>query len=489
MHLFLICSLRIYPFIDLPYRLATSTILRYYHDATNEFSQYYKPELSFQPNLLHMLFTSLKIFPSVEFGNKVFYCIYVVILPLSLLFLIKKLGGNVWFALLSFLILYNYNLIWGFAEYIICIPLIFFFIYFLLNYLQNEYKRSNKALIVILLFLMFFIHIIATLFALFIFLILCFIEHKHSCTKLISDVLLIIPIVSLILIWWIVFTEKSELDLFDYLVTYYKNFGTKFIIKCEELMTLDNFSLLAGKPGKLIAFFFSLVLISPIIPGIFEYTKNKMNIVNNEKYKLIIIIVLCSLFCFFFLPSGIPGFSFLYQRFSVFFFTSIICLNSLLFAKKLHNKSKYIIIIACLLHFILWLDYFKDFERENYNFDKDIFPENSKGKRLASLIYEYQFRGRPIYIHFPNYYITWHKGIATTTLIGYRFYPIRRVADEEKLPDYNEWVGRNRIYFGEYSNMDYILVRGTIPENKLKYFSKFELYKSRSNWFLYKKRL
>jgi len=116
LHIILICSLRIYPFIDLPNHLSEATILRYYNDGTNEFSKFYSIHLFPKPNIFHMVFCSLKIFPSPEAGNTLFYSLYVLLLPLSILLVIKKIGGNPWFSLLAFPFIYNYNVSCGLTE-------------------------------------------------------------------------------------------------------------------------------------------------------------------------------------------------------------------------------------------------------------------------------------------------------------------------------------------------------------------------------------
>jgi hypothetical protein len=145
------------------------------------------------------------------------------------------------------------------------------------------------------------------------------------------------------------------------------------------------------------------------------------------------------------------------------------------------------VIAVVALHFGLWAGYFSDFKKESRSFTKNLFPVAAGQKKLAGLIYDFQFRGRPIYIHFPNYYITWKQGIASTCLIDYRFGTIRRKASKTALPSYRriEWVGKRQGYDGRFANMDLLLVRGEIPGPHRVYMKHFTLQRRSGKWSLY----
>ena len=130
-------------------------------------------------------------------------------------------------------------------------------------------------------------------------------------------------------------------------------------------------------------------------------------------------------------------------------------------------------------------DYFNDFSQENSSFTADIMPEDTDG-RLFGLMYDYQFRGRPIYNHFSNYYIVWKRGIAGTRIIDYRFGTIRRKADEETLPFYNDWLLPSKKYKDQYTNMEYLLARGTPTSEH--HLLNFEQSKSVDKWSLYERK-
>ena len=52
------------------------------------------------------------------------------------------------------------------------------------------------------------------------------------------------------------------------------------------------------------------------------------------------IFVACAFSCFLFMPFKLPGYSFLFERFSVLFFVSLIIAGSLLSPEKIHRWDK-----------------------------------------------------------------------------------------------------------------------------------------------------
>jgi hypothetical protein len=123
------------------------------------------------------------------------------------------------------------------------------------------------------------------------------------------------------------------------------------------------------------------------------------------------------------------------------------------------------------LHGILWYDYLSKFDNENSSFSASLFDSIPKKKILGGVMVDYKYRGRPVYIHFANYYIVWNHGIATTKVIDYRFGSIKRTASKNILPEYQEWSGTTGLIPDEYKNLDYLLLRGepkNLPANAIR---------------------
>jgi hypothetical protein len=78
---------RLYPFVDLPHHLATATIYKEIHSGSSTlFNRFFTVRSVFpEANVIHLIFTGSSLFPSVEFANRVFYLVYVVAFPISIL--------------------------------------------------------------------------------------------------------------------------------------------------------------------------------------------------------------------------------------------------------------------------------------------------------------------------------------------------------------------------------------------------------------------
>lgn len=485
LHLILISTRRIYPFIDIPFRLAASTILKYYEEPNNQFDDYYSIKISLRPNIIHLFFCNSKIFPSVEFANKIFYCIYIILLPLSIFLIIKKLNGNPIFTFFSFLILYNFNVAWGFSEFTIAIPLTILLFYFILEYLDKDDKWI-KFLLMVLFLLIFFSHVLAAFFSLFFFYVLCLFYYKNSITTFFKKIIITIPVIIIILLWWILGEKGIEYDTLDYLCYYYKNYWfQKFFIRAG-IFYIENYSLDKSLFGKIISFIISLIIITPFLIWLIS-NRNKSHIEKNNMTMALYLFITCALFFFLFLPDRIPGAYFLYQRFAIFIFSGIIILCSIIYKKKINRSKIFILFSFCLIHFIICANYFIGFEKENQFFTKDIFPDQIKDTKLAGLIYNCEYKGRLVYLHFPNYFIVWKHGTALTRLVDFRFGTVVRKLDQKTFPHANEWVGYFNNYNGEFIDIDYILVKGEVPDKDKKYFKNFKEIKSKSDWLLYER--
>ena len=88
-------------------------------------------------------------------------------------------------------------------------------------------------------------------------------------------------------------------------------------------------------------------------------------------------------------------------------------------------------------------------------------------------------------MHFPSYFITWKKGIATTRLADDRYAPIGRRAGLERLPKYLEAIGMHGFYDGRYDDLGLLLVRGEVPAPLAPSLSRFRLLETRGPWRLY----
>ncbi len=471
-------SLRILPFIDLPFHLSSSTIYRFFDNPEFHFKEYYEIPTVLKSNNFHLLFTSLKIFPDVEIANKVFYLLYVILFPLSILFLIKEINGNKWFVLLSFLFIYNHNTHWGFTGFTISVPVIFFFIAYLIRYLnkQSYYMLISMFLLLLLIFSM---HFQNAIFVSFIYLVSVIVTFRKNLFKAIISLSILLPLFVMMLIVYLGDAKGNYESLFPFLVRYAKEeFISGIPVKLQMFLVADNFYFTKNLVlGSIYAVIFSLTII---IPSVLFFLKRK------SYHKVItipipVVILLISAFAFYFiLPADIPGQNVVNQRFTVFIFLGLLTVASLL---KLNLKQEKIFIAVTVLivffQFTVVSKYYYDFEMESKVFNEKIFPD-SPDKVIYGYFLNYKFYTRPVYLHFHNYYTVWKKGI-TGGIVDYRYGIIRRKAGYKELPIYHEWIADKKdLNETEYRNIDFILSKAdTVPT-----FKGFKLQSKTGSWYM-----
>jgi hypothetical protein len=499
LHLVLVLSARLYPFTDIPDHLAAATIARHAGEPTNQFSEYYRVDTFMKPNTAHLIFTSAKMFPSVELANRIFFALYAILLPLSVLLAIRKLGGNRWFALLSFLFMYNYNVSWGFAGYALAIPLVLLFCRF---YAFDERAFAGAARILgaaVLLAVLYFVHLLAAIFCLLLLALKAVLGRKGPARELGGVVLGSLPLVILIAAWWRAETRGyAGMGTWRFLAAYYGSVFIRTLGDRAQLFTLDNYHLFAGARGYAVAALFSLGAVMPAAVLSLRRARTA-----SGGSSAVIPLLIGALLCFALLPNEIPQQAVLYERFSVFVLLALIIYGGARAPASLPRGVAVAFAALAVIHFALWANYFFDFNRENAGFDAAFLRPAHGGEKLAGLIYDYRYRGRPVYIHFPSYYIVWEKGIATASITSYRFGPIRRRVSALRLPRYLEWIGKRGSYDGRYRDMDYLLVRGhppgmretaggpaapsheAVPTAAARFPAGFEVARTSGTWILY----
>jgi hypothetical protein len=472
------------PFIDLPNHLAEATIYKYWSDADNVLAKYYKPAAWYSPNTFHTLFCSL--FPSVEFGNKVFYIFYIALLQGSLYLIIRHINGNAWYGLLGLLFIYNYNVTFGFSGYAISIPTTLLLFYFTLLDIRYD-KLALKIFISLLLVLLFLMHAQAALFGLLLYGCMILYHYRKSFKKIfIHGVLTSIPLLLIIFSWWFSREEVAkEESTLHYLFRYYRfDYLQDFIIRFR-IIVFDNFQLREGMPGLILA---TLIFSCVILPLIFfrPWRTKEMGPVISSETIYPLIFFLTAFACYLFLPDKLPGQSPLFQRFCTLVIFAFIILASVWMNRVTTPALKYFSLFAVICSTALWFEYIYTFNRQNKNFTAGFFKDVNNESTLAGLIYENQYRGRKVYIHFPNYYLVWTKGIAASKIIDYRFGVVRRTAHQSEIPIYNELIGEGYQPTPEYAHLDYLLVRGKAPVSSDVNLHNTTLVRESGEWKLYK---
>jgi hypothetical protein len=475
LHLILILSTRLYPFTDIPNHLAAATIVRYIGEPSNRFAKYYSVDVFLKPNSFHPILCSLALFPSPEFGNRVYLALYAILLPVSVYLIIRKLGGNPWFSLLSFLLMYNFNVSWGFVGFFFAIPLVLFFCYFFIFDERGVTGASRILWAAAFLVFLYFVHLLAALFCLLLLFLAPAPDIRRIFRALPGRLLASLPLVVLLAGWW-----RGELrgypgpGILQFLSEYYKNAYLESVVHRKSLLLFDNYHLSVGARGYFIALVFSLGIV---VPAVILFFRDRL-LTGKVRFGITLPLALGSFLCCLLLPNEIPRQSVLYERFSSLLLIALIIYAGMRAPEKLHRAAVAGIVAISLLHYALWADYFIDFNKENAGFDRAFLRPSGDDRKLAGLVYDYAYRGRGVFIHFPSYYIVWEKGIATSRVAEFRFSSVRKTAGDSAIPRYLEWVGKGIAYDGRYRNMDYLLIRGgSAPEG-------FALERAAGKWSL-----
>ncbi|NQT25383.1 hypothetical protein HQ585_08510 [candidate division KSB1 bacterium] len=487
LHVLMIWMIRLFPFIDLPMHLACAQIFRDYNQPDNAFHQFFVlRNILFQPNIAHLLFCSFKGFPSVEFANKLFYSLYVILLPISVFFLIRKLKGNIWFALLSMIYLYNYSVTWGFTDYALGIPLFLFYLIKQYDYITNP-NWKDGVLLSLFLIILFHVHGLITFFAIALLAFQIILFNIKNLKRMALSGLILLPIL-LIVGFWLSIRATSSGDgghMLSRLIHYYLTDFLPSLPRRLGIIYWDHSFLASGQTGHWIGLGFSAFILMIVSSFLIRPAISIKNRMNEPEFRFVLSFLLFSLIVYFFI-SSIRGMLLLsYYRFSVLVFISLIVIGSLFSAQQKMKWRPIFIVTAVLIHFGLWMDYFTDFQKVNQDFTPDLLPKNTQEKVLAGLMYDSLFRGQPVYMHVPNYFMVWRKGIATNRFVEFPTpWAVGRKVGPDLLPYYQEWLWLFKNYQGQYTDVEYLLIRGRVPQKDLDYFKSFNMITMQNEWLV-----
>jgi hypothetical protein len=476
----IISIIRLFPFIDIPFHLAVGVIFKYYGAEGNLFDTFYLIPSLLKSNIFHLIFVNLPFLGDVESANKIFYLLYSVLFPLSVLFLIRTFGGNSWFTLLSFFYVFNFVCAWGFTGNTISLPLFFFNLGI---YYRFFYEKKNTLLIAVFFMnlLIFFSHLQTAIFSLFFFLLLSLLFLEKNFRYYIKIFTVAVPLIFLMAYVYNLDASDTDIGLVGYLISYFRyDFLTSLFEKVQLLFINEHYHWAAEPFGGLIGTLISFIVMIPLF--VIALKKNFRFKEKNKKNHFLLALILSSLIFYFVLPFDIPGQNIVSYRFSIYFFIGLIVFLSLQNYNARFMKIYFTALSLSLLIFTGYsAEYFLSFQKENINFDKEFFSELNPSDRLGGLIYVPDYRGRPVYIHYNNYYTVWNRGISTG-YVDYRYAFLKRKVDKNVLPPPNEWIAVFNKYNDEFSGIEYVLCRDTV----LRGIPNFKPEKINGEWILYK---
>lgn len=500
-HVLVLAQVRIYPFVDTPFHLAASTIVRHYNSVENRFSEFYSLDMFPKPNVFHTLFCAAPIFPSVEFGNRAFYCLYAILLFWSVWLIGKRIGGNQWFTLLVPLALINYPTQWGFVGFTFGIPIVLLIFYLQMD--SNWYlERKNLILLTGLFLLLFFVHMLSLLFALLLWLVMTLWHSRKQWRESIRKVPVVLPVMLLIVVWISMESgfksesvyetygaeETREMGLFGFLFQYYVRVFFSTIPGRLKYLSYDNAHLFPGPRGILVGFMLLIFLAWPTMRWLFS-GERLSKIKPGTDIANPMIFLLTAAGCYLLLPNRLPGEPVLYERFLVYITLGFIFTAAAFTSRELSKGWKISIVAVALFHLFATGVYFRDFEKDSADFTPELIAGDPMTEKFGAMIYDYTTkRGEITYVRFPEYYIVWHQGIACTNLVDFRFGVVGRKVSPDVLPPYNEWVGARDNPDLRYpkSGVELVLTRGNLSQAAQYCLEDYTKIRTSGKWALYR---
>lgn len=460
-HLALIATARILPYQDLPTHLATATIYRHYGESDNRFDHYYElRQPAPAPNVLHRAFCSAPILPGVEAANKVYYIAYVLALPLLLLLVVRRIGGEPWYALLGFLLLYNYNVSWGFVGFTMGVPLVLLLVYLLA---RSDEGRGFALMTAALLAGLFFVHVLIALFGLLVLGVFTALRWDGRPSRALVAAAVAAPASALVAFWWLGRGDDGGPGLLSYLAQYYRWTYAGTLSARWSFLVHDNYHLYGGATGYAVAAALALFIVVVCLAALRRAGPVLADRAAWRRHAPLAALAIAGTVCTFGLPNNIPGQWSLWSRFPVFILLGGILVGSL--GRPSGGRVlRVALVAAAVVHLAMWTEFHAAFRRENEGLVPEVFPDGSRGLVMSDLVSDMGYRGRPTYSHFADYYIVWKKGIGTTAAIEYRFGTVRRKVGYDELPRNNPYHGMGRYYRGRYENVDLVLVRCGVPD-------------------------
>ena len=479
-HVAILLGSRLQPFVDIPNHLAVATIARDHGEPTNRFADHYSLGSPFAPNQAHWRFCSAPVFPSVEAANRIYHAGYVVLLVASTATLVRAVGGDPWAAPLALLYAYNFDVHWGFANFVAGIPAILLFCRLLIADLEAP-SSARRLGIAFALLALFFFHVLVALFGILVFVLVLVSTARGPWTTILGRILLAAPCLAALALWWASGGHGDGTAAF--LASYYREEWLPTLAGRAQLLANDNLHVQGVALGLALALLapISLAWFAVAAGGVRRFLRPPFGAAS---HRVVGMLAAAALGCALLLPDRLPDQRFLWERFSVFFFLALVVAGSRAAMPRPWIRPA-VVVALCCLHLVVHADHFARFQFETRDFVPELFPSGADGATLAGMDYDCRYRGDPTYAHFPSYFVVWKRGIAATSVVDYRFGWIRREGAAD-LPPHVPWLDDAHDRFG-HARLDYLLTCGEIPADSRQLFSSFRPLRTSGRWTLHRR--
>jgi hypothetical protein len=455
-----------FPFVDLPQHLHFAYVLKNFENYKN----YFELRLFPTHNTFHLFFNYLlSQLISLDLSNRVYLFLIIILTFLAFYYFLKVINGEKFFALGSFLVVYNYNLFWGFMGIAFALPLIIFLFALLLDLLKKKKKEKLYLIfITLILAILFLCHSLVFIYSVVSYLLIVFFYQKplrfrYLLPPLIILILFFIP-------WQVNQFRKEESELLAQL-------KESISLKAIYQNFLNFWERLGIRSDNLIIFFYKVITLSAILLLIFNPKIFKEN-------KILMTLFIVALVFYFFFPGSYTEAVFLNERFAPLIFLFLLAFLSLGLKEKF---LEYLIIGMVVVNMIDLNIRFLMFEKYGKDFKKMI-TKLEPHKKVVGIFYERKPKpdlfGYDVFLHFPCYYQLEKGGLVGFSFAYIRYSPLI-FKENYPLERIDEWFPYRSLFPDRYKNYDYLFVTGEIRLGDEQYFRRMVLIDSIGIWRVY----
>lgn len=158
---FVLC--RYPPMVDYPQHVAMGAVLRRMMDGSSGASLLYETNLLTYNAGVEVAIAALSLLMSPELAGRLLLGLHVVTFALGVLLLCEASGRPRWYALLCLPLVFGYAAGWGFANYVMAVPLALIVVAMWIRWLDGHHQRWRAAVIVLLSMMIAYTHVLAML--------------------------------------------------------------------------------------------------------------------------------------------------------------------------------------------------------------------------------------------------------------------------------------------------------------------------------------
>jgi hypothetical protein len=492
LHLLAVNVTPILPWVDLPFHMAAAQIRATWDEPGTVWAEYVSLRpLGVRPNLLYHLWAGSGLAGDVVTATRIFYSVYVVAIPLLCLAVVRALDGSFWMALLAFLLVFNFNVTYGFAEFTAGLP-VFLLLVLLLVHWDKAAGWWHAPAVGGVLAVLFFAHALLAVFGLLTVVLFAGLKHgRRSWAALAACV----PLIALLVTWY---TGRGDGESgIAYLWQYYQSGYWRGLWKrIHWSVRLDNRPLVEPLFSSFLAAGFVavvLVTLAGVIglrwrTGSASVFARVRALVALPGFTGIGALLLAAGATVAFAPPGYPPFWNVFQRFMCLLVLALVFWAAALAGRGwFHPKAAGALAGVALLHGGMWLEHTWSYRYQLTPLTK-LFAAVPEGGIPGVFAADQRYRGDgEVFAHVSNLFIVLEDRLAVSPLFDYPYTHIPRRADPAVLPRYDGIHDEGSAVFLQ-SPLKHVIVRETEKHNAGERFhAAFRPLLRSGEWTLYRR--